>query len=657
MSGSSHTEFSGPTRAVNTGPGDMYVTFTAENLLKTPPAARRRVAESQLRHLQQQFSRPVHISAAYDVLESRNMLFLDGEPGSGRSSAARVLLRELPRGTGTYHELTTESDDGKAPRLSADMIGEQDQMLFDLSAANERLWNAVQAQLWDFHHALQSKHAHLAVVLPRLRQDQLAPEFLALRKKIGPPDRLDVIIRHLRCGGLDTRICDPSPPALLTFVETRPPMRELARLAVRILEMRAAGREGDTFGAWCERAVAEQTDRGPEVAELVPHVRKGPQRALLLSSALLHGARAEAVHRATASLLSVVKSPVEARPLLEHPGLDERLEKIDAVWDGTSRVRFERRGFARAVRRHFWTTRPDLREPLRAWVSEILGLSELADADRERLVHRFTELCLSTEDTGELIGLVKDWTSAPTQSDRLRAAAQLLAQSIPSEACGGAFRQQIYEWSKQRQLSDGLRRVLAEVCEKVMAVRHPEAALVRLHHLARHEQFPGIARETLLRYVTNDPEDLRLHRRLLYRLTVSSSDDHRRPDTDLFLELTAPTSLPRPFLRSSTTRGWLTTGWAAAFDHAGPERWAACAETWISAADATEDPAIAGRLFDVLVAAAETRYAILSRLYASARERTRPELSTLLLRKINEAQTTRLSRDSTTPRQREAAPS
>ncbi|MGW5863655.1 hypothetical protein ACWFRJ_15955 [Streptomyces sp. NPDC055239] len=663
MSGDSRTDFSGPAHAVNSGSGNMNITFTnpaespAENLLESQPTARRRVAESQLRHLQQQFSRPAHINSAYDVLESRNILFLDGEPGSGRSSTARVLLCELPRGTGTYHELTTEPDEGKAPRLSVDLIGEQDRMLLDLSAANERLWNTVQAQLWDFYHVLQSKHAHLAVVLPKLRPDQLAPEFLTFRRRIAPPDQLDVIVRHLRCGGLDTRICDPPPSALLSFMETKPSMRELARLAVRILEMHAAEHEAGAFGAWCEQAVAEQTDRGPEVAELVPHVRRGPQRALLLSSALLHGARAEAVHVATAALLSATKSPVEVRPLLEHPGLDERLEKIDAVSDGAFRVRFERRGFARAVRRHFWTTRPDLREPLRSWVCQMVGLPELTDADREHLVRRFTELCLSTEDTGELIHLVNDWTDAPARNHWLRAAAHLLEQSVLSEACGGEFRHRIYEWSTQRQLSASLRHVLVEVCEKVMSVRHPEAALVRLHHLARNEQSPGIARESLLRYVTNDPEDLRLHLRLLDRLTVRSSDAHRRPDTDLFLDLTAPTRLPKPFLRSSTTRSWLTAGWAAAFVHAEPERWTACAATWISAADATSDHAIANRLFDVLVAAAETRYALLSRLYASARQHARPELSALLLRKINEAQTRRVSRDSTMPRQQEAAPS
>ncbi|WP_055557059.1 hypothetical protein, partial [Streptomyces kanamyceticus] len=72
MTGSSHTEFSGPAGVVNTGSGHTYVTYAAENLLKTPPMARRRVAESQLHRLQQQFSRPVHINLAYDVLESRN---------------------------------------------------------------------------------------------------------------------------------------------------------------------------------------------------------------------------------------------------------------------------------------------------------------------------------------------------------------------------------------------------------------------------------------------------------------------------------------------------------------------------------------------------------------------------------------------------------
>ncbi|MEU7577796.1 hypothetical protein AB0B50_09375 [Streptomyces sp. NPDC041068] len=657
MSGDSRTEFSGPAGVVNSGSGNTYVSFTADNLLKTPPTARRRVAESQLRHLQRQFARPPHINSAYDVLESRSILFLDGAPGSGRSSAARVLLRELPHSTGTYHELTTESDEGKGPpRLSPDNIGERDRMLLDLSAADESLWNTVQAQLWDFYHAVQKKQAHLAVVLPARQQGQLAPEFLAFRKKIERPDGMDVIVRHLRCGGLDTRICDPPPPVLLSFVEKEPPMRELALLADRILTVRTAEHARGTFDAWCAQAVAAQTDRGPEVASLVPHLRKGPQRALLLASALLHGARSEAVHEATAALLSAVKAPVEVRPLLEHPGLDERLEKIDAAADKNSRVTFDRLGFAHAVRRHFWTTRPDLRTPLRTWVAAVLSRPELADTDRDNLVRRFTDLCLSTHDTEELIALVKSWTHDSARKDQLRAAAQLLERSVPSEACGGELRHQLYEWST-RQLSDSLRHVLAEVCEKVMSVRHPEAALVRLHHMARHERPPGVVREALLRYVTNDPEDLRLHRRLLYRLTVASSDSHRRPDADLFLDLTAPTRLPKPFLRSSNTRSWLTTGWASVFDRAERQRWSACADAWISAADATKDRAIADKLLDVLVGAAGSRYAILNRLYASARTHAHPDLSALLLRKISAAQATHLSQDPTMSRQQEAAPS
>ncbi|MEV0256709.1 hypothetical protein AB0H82_20930 [Streptomyces sp. NPDC050732] len=633
----------------------MYVTLTSENLLKAPPTARRRVAESQLRHLQQQFARPAHFNSAYDVLESRGILFLDGAPGSGRSSAARVLLCELPRSTGTYHELSTELDEGKGARLSPDDIGEQDRMLLDLSAADESLWNTVQTQLWDFYHTVQRKQAHLAVVLPALQPNRLAPEFLALRKKIERPDGMEVIIRHLRCGGLDVRICDPPPRVLLSFVEKEPPMRELALLGDRILSVRAAEHEQNTFDAWCARAVAAQTDRGPEVAALVPHLRKGAQRALLLSSALLHGARSEAVHQATAALLSAVGAPAEVRPLLEHPGLDERLATIDALSDENCRVTFERLGFAAAVRRHFWTTRPDLRPPLRTWVGQVHALPDLADADRDSLVRRFTDLCLSTQDAGELIALVELWTRDSAPREQWRAAAQLLERSVPSEACGGKLRRQIYDWSK-RQLSDSLRQVLVEVCEKVMSVRHPEAALVRLHHMARHERSTGVAREALLRYVTNDPEDLRLRRRLLYRL-VSSSDTHRWPDTELFLDLTTPARLPKPFLRSSNTRSWLTTGWAAVFDRAERRRWSACADAWISAADVTDDHVIADRLLDVLVCAAGPRYAVLNHLYAAAREHSHPDLSAFLLRKISAAQATRLSQNPTTPQPQEASPS
>lgn len=71
-----------------------------EALLKAPPKTPRLVARDQLTRLRQQFARPRGINAAYDVLEAEHTVFLTGEPGSGRSSAAKVLLCELPRGRG-----------------------------------------------------------------------------------------------------------------------------------------------------------------------------------------------------------------------------------------------------------------------------------------------------------------------------------------------------------------------------------------------------------------------------------------------------------------------------------------------------------------------------------------------------------------------------
>ncbi|MEV0176267.1 hypothetical protein AB0I00_34780 [Streptomyces sp. NPDC050803] len=621
---------------------DQYNVYVGQ-LLTTPPTPARKVAEHQLRSLQRRFTRPQGINDAYDTLAEHRIVFLDGTPGNGRTTAARVLLRELPRGAGTYHEIDT-TEVGRANEvLSPDLVGEGDRMLLDLSASGEAVWKQHHDRLLGFYKVLLDQQAHLAVVLPHAYQ--LSPDFTEYRRTVSRPDGLRVIASHLRAHGVDTRDREPPPPALGEYLAVHPPMRELARLADLMLEARETLQRGGSFAEWYELAIAAQATRSHEVDSFVPALRKGSQRALLLTVAMLHGAPVDAVHHAAAKLQQQLGIPPDDRPLLEHKGLAERLRKVAATRDALSCAHFEQLRYDDAVRRHFWLNMPDLREPLRHWVDEVLTLPQLRPVDHERLVERFAELFRATDGLAGLMPIASEWAERDDKrSAYQRAAAELLSWGVRNEDTGSTFRAEIYRWSVS-PMGDGLRRVLVEVCAQVMAVQYPEQAVVRLHQLGRREpDGRRRARDALLGFVA---QDVHLQRHLLFRLAVHppAKPEYREFDARLFLDLLAlPTRPPHAFLRGAVTRDWLTVCWTAVFRHTDSTIRPARLQRWIAEVDRAEDPTLLPHALNVLIDAAADDHPALSQVYATARRSLSAEQTSLLLARIHEVQRAGLSR-------------
>lgn len=558
-------------------------------------------------------------------------------PAAAGARRRRSCCANSRAGGGIYHELTPENG-AEDSSLPPDLIGEEDRILLNLSAADEKLWNTVLHDLSAFRHELLRKRAFLAVVSPRQFEDRLPSEFV--RRRVHRPDAGEVVARHLRSHGLDDSVWRPLPQQLLEHLGTHPPMHDLARLVERIVAAHAAVHGHGAFAEWCETALTAQRDRTREVAELLPRLRKGRQRALLLTTAMLHGARIEAVHHATPLLLKEVDSTDNALPPLERKGLLERFETIEAEMAPGAYVRFKQPDFDEVARRYLWANLPDVRAPLGAWLGKVLKLRELTDPDRESVVKRYTDLCLTSGNTDPLIALVENWTrdNAPRTTE-VRAAAHILQRGVEDEQHSGEFRRRIYEWSTGRP-TDNLREVLGEVCEKAMSVHHPEPALVRLHHLARNEPQPGIARTALLRFVNQDP---RLQRRLLARLATAQNSRHHRADADLFLGFSA---FPDDFLLRASPRQWLTDCWRMVFDLVAPHHWAPCARRWLVTADPVGNGPLADAALDILVNAAAAQYPVLSRIYADARRAVSSGLASRLLEAIGKAQSARLAQRS-----------
>ncbi|MFJ8002376.1 hypothetical protein ACIQ7D_35620 [Streptomyces sp. NPDC096310] len=641
-------EAHGPT---HTGPGTQNNYYAGKLSEDSKGRSPRAIAEAELLWLRRHFVEPEGYAEALETLEEQRLVLLDGAVGNGRSATARVLLHRLAPGRRMMRELLLEKDDEDSSRgLDPELIEDEGRLLLDLSAANDRRWETVQAELSAFRAVLPDRRAALVVVLPQGVRRLVPSAMTELHHVISRPpgQELDIIKLHLRRAKLDPGLADSGSHALAEFLERRPPLADVAGFAQYLC--RAAAEDPSlSFATWCARALNALSGQPEDARKRLRDTPKGASRALLVATAMLHEARSDAVHRAASLLLTTVDPSVRARPALRHRPLSERLGNIEARTHADSRVRFSQFDLDAAIRTQVWHDFPDLRDALREWVGRILVLPELDAPDQEALVSRFASECLACRRPDDLLTLSERWTRTPDEA-RLLAAARALRHGLHHREFGPRFRDRIYTWATSRQLSAAQRRVLVDVCQADMAVRHPHAALVRLHHLARREQPGTLARDALTELMADNH---RLRRRMLARLT-SDNPSYLAADTGLFLSFAEPGPLSdpgvrsRPLITESAVRRDLTTGWARVFRTLPEERWTGHVHAWL---DTVCEPSPEGDLFlDVLVAACGRRGDRLGLLYRTGRRWAAGQstgngqataLPGRLLQKVTEAQRAR----------------
>lgn len=106
--------------SVHTGPGNQFNFYlrAAEERLREQASRRpRAIAKEDREHLAKRFVNPPHMQRARDRLREKHTVLIDGRPGSGRRTAAIMLLHELSEVRGTLHELPDTSDDSTASPL------------------------------------------------------------------------------------------------------------------------------------------------------------------------------------------------------------------------------------------------------------------------------------------------------------------------------------------------------------------------------------------------------------------------------------------------------------------------------------------------------------------------------------------------------------
>ncbi|MBT2232302.1 hypothetical protein [Nonomuraea sp. NEAU-A123] len=563
------------------------------------------------------FVHPPGYGKASDLLETHRTVLLSGEAGSGRVATAKALLRGLSTGDELFHELTWEWDKeiGRY-RLEPAAVGDDDRVWLNLAQADERVWRAFQEELSSVRKMIVGHSALLVVVLPSKGGEGLWPEFTRFHAAIGRPVAHEVLRRYLRLAGVPGAATGPLPG----FLRTNRPLRDVARFAY-LVDLAHQKNPGNDYAAWYKAAETAYTGHGAEVAERIAKLRLGPQRALFLAAAMLQDAHVDHVYNAAMTLLSTVSYADECHSL-ERSDLVESLKGIGAELDDRGHVRFEELGYDAAVRAHFWHHMPGLRDGIRQWVGKMIDRTDLPDKDRDLLVTRFAGQCLHPRYRHVLVDAVAEWTKGPMTYRRQMAAHKALQRALNTEEHGGFFRKQIYNWATDDHLSEALSQVVIVMCAKVIALSHPDQAIVRLHHRARRENRTSDARTALLELVSGDPW---FRRQLLLRLTQSLEGNRKEyeKDPDLFLDLadpaafTAPGHHGRPLAANAEVRTMLTDGWRRVFHERDETIWQARMRQWLAVAH--HDDRHRDVLVDVLVSGGEQRSAILGRLYTEAR--------------------------------------
>ncbi|MER5495129.1 hypothetical protein [Streptomyces sp. NPDC002490] len=489
-----------PRGPVHTGSGNQYIWMVGENeRLVRAGRTRLTIVREHRRRLARSFVRPGgYTRAAGRLAEPGAVVLLSGSPGTGRRTAATMLLEEVRGVTAPVEDLPPTGDE-EAPGVLA-----EGRYLLDLSDVEDTDITSAQDVLMRYRSEVERLHARMAVVLPSGSEWMLRPDLAPLVVPLERPSGRAVFCRCLKANGIEIE------PDLLDDVKLRhmfeaAPLHELGRLAARVVDIRDSGRYGTSFAQWLEEAVKAATDRAGEVAAQLRERRGAGQRALLLSTAMFSGGSAEVVQSAGRLLLETLRIEDDDRGL-DRADLSERFEKLSVERDLDGRVRFARLAYDGAVRRHFWQNFPDLRDAFRSWTAGCVQLRELTAEDRMNLVGRFAEETLAAGRPDDLCTLVETWTRGPGRRFRAEAAAAL-EQGLSHERYGARFRERVRVWAAG-SIPPDLARVLTDVCQQVIAATHPEQAAVRLRHLALRQQGPegAAARSALLDLARNDAQ-------------------------------------------------------------------------------------------------------------------------------------------------------
>ena len=380
---------------------------TQNIFLSERPRARqpRQQPIDRLRWLADRFVQPPNFDAAASALLKPGTVVLDGRPGAGRTTAAKMLLLGSSSEAEHVHELLPEEPREETSFwLSPDSVAPEDRVWVDLSGPEQLgLWDVIQGELPTLHARVLTCNARLVVIKPY--GAELRPDFRQFRRTIERAPAKEVFTHLLQVEGL----LHGEDLALPRSLADMPSMADIQQFIDYVLDARdhSAG-EGD-LASWITAAEERASPQEEHVAKALATLTDASERALLLSVAMLHGAHADVIDRAaTALLVSLQDQPGTA---LGRCPLHKRLVKVGVNPDTMRHVRFTRPGYEFAVRAFFWKHFPELHKPIATWVRATIDSKELSEAEQEDLAQGFVDQCLEPRYQGFWTDLVKHLTT------------------------------------------------------------------------------------------------------------------------------------------------------------------------------------------------------------------------------------------------------
>ncbi len=629
VGGIGNSTVAGARGPVNAGSGQQFVGTIAIGhdaiaAALRRPSSRRLVSNDVLDWLTRRFVAPAGYDAAAAALATPGLVVVAGAAGSGRRTAARMLLRDSGhRDGGSQQELSVEESNGNTRVIpSPDTVLDEDRLLLDLSDLDPVELPAVERALDPFRAEVE-RRTYVVVVLPEGYEPHISTELRSLVRQVRRPDHRAVLRSHLESAQIVPGPEDLSHPLLDEHLATSP-MSELAEIARVVADARTGDRGTGTLQQWLITAVGAFADRGDEAARNVRAVEDGRKRSLLFAAGMLEGAPADVIFHAQQRLLTVLEYPSSGQHALDDQDFAQQLASLGVVFGPRRRTAFTQVGYDAALRRHFWTHFPGLRDHFRDWTAWVAVSGLLGGSDLEVLIERFTDQLLEVERPVELLALVESWCGQAHTSTPgfLRPLEQALRRGLGHPLHGNLFRRTFWEWSRRPNGPAALANLVIELSAATIAATHPDQAVVRLHHLTRHND--ADVRESALEALIALSQDRLLWRRILTRLCGNPLfPAMRAADRPLFLALVTAARAPGrrqypiPFTTGVPTqiRSYLVKGWHTVLSDptgAPPREFV---EEWLDADTASGEP----HLTPILVDACAADPALLGRLFAVSR--------------------------------------
>ncbi|WP_245560383.1 hypothetical protein [Actinopolyspora halophila] len=580
------------------------------------------IPHDDLERLERLFVWPPCFADAKAQWDKVRTVLLHGPTGSGRRSAAKMLLHGLADGTSSFAELVEEASSVEG-KLTSDKVAYGQRLLLDLTQSDADTLNARRRELPTLRAALGGQGAYLVVVLPYDRKGWAEEELASQTVEITRPPGHAVLRRHLEEAGIALPEEEELDPELLQHLDG--PLRDIAKLASLVARARD-DRPDWEVSEWLHAALAAVTERREEAAEQVARNSRARQRAVLFAAAMCYEASADAVFFAAQHLMELLGLTDREKPRLEQRGHLSQLEDLGVRTDQHGqRVVFDSFAYDRALRYHFWENYPDLRTSFCEWIDGAISSVSFTHHDRQRTVQRFLENALRA---GWVLGVAKriaQWSNLDEQLYSgywMQFADQALVTGLRDVDHAASFRQLVYHWARYEDLPQQVGQLIVHVCADVIAPDFPEQAIVRLHQRARREVDPAepTARQALRGMALADRGMLR---RVIHRFAAEFRESRWwKVDLDLFVEMLDPGCLlddggaTKPLAAESVVRSELVLSWRTMMDNRPDLTWSTV-RWWLEAAGRSPSRDL---LLWILVEAAGHEIEALGKLHVTARD-------------------------------------